>query len=127
MMKLAFVDTSFVLGLALAERTSGNAQQRIGDFDGVFASRFLEAEYHSAFRREDRAPSREFLAPIKWVDSATSLTEQITRVLTAGYLRGADCWHLATALFAAPTPEEWTFLTFDVRQRAVAKLLGFQV
>ena len=63
---------------------------------------------------------------IRWVDSATPLTEQFTRVLDDGYARGADCWHLATALIAATEPREWTLLTFDDRQRAVAKTLRFR-
>ena len=126
-MRFAYADTSFVLSLAFAERPSKSAQHRFGDFDGVFASHFLEAEHQSTFRRDNLAPPREFLMAIRWVDSATPLTEQITRVLDAGYVRGADCWHLATALFAAREPKEWTFLTFDVRQRAVAKTLGFRV
>jgi hypothetical protein len=47
-------------------------------------------------------------------------------VLTAGDVRGADCWHLANALLVAPTPGDVAFLTYDVRQRAVAKALGFE-
>jgi hypothetical protein len=42
-------------------------------------------------------------------------------------MRGADCWHLATALYVAPNPSELTFLTLDLAQRKVAKTLGFQV
>lgn len=72
-------------------------------------------------------PPREFLTAIRLVDSAAPLTEQITRVLDAGYMRGAHCWHPAPALYAAREPKEWTFLTFDIRQRAVANPLGFRV
>ena len=56
---------------------------------------------------------------------ARPLSEQIARVLEAGYVRGADCWHLATALYIAPDPGEIVFLTLDHRQRDIAKALGF--
>jgi hypothetical protein len=50
-----------------------------------------------------------------------------THLLDAGYVRGADCWHLATALYLAPDAGDLVFLTLDLRQRAVAKTLGFAV
>lgn len=120
------MDTSFVLAEAFGER-AGRPKHRLEDFDAVFASKFLEAEYRSAFRREELEPLIELLAPITWMDVGRSLGLELERVLDAGYVRGADCWHLATALSLAPAPEELAFLTFDVRQRAVAKRLGFQV
>jgi hypothetical protein len=50
----------------------------------------------------------------------------IVRRRFAGYLRGADCWHLATALYLAPNPSDLTFLTLDDTQRKIAKTLGFR-
>jgi hypothetical protein len=47
-------------------------------------------------------------------------------VLDAGYLRGADCWHVATALYVSPEPSRLSFLTLDERQRDVARTLGFR-
>ncbi|MDQ8165550.1 MAG: hypothetical protein P3A28_07330 [Gemmatimonadota bacterium] len=41
-------------------------------------------------------------------------------------MSGADCSHLATALYLAPEQGAMTFLTLDSRQRAVAKVLGFK-
>ncbi len=49
------------------------------------------------------------------------------RSLTSGYVRGADCWHLATALYLAEDPQKMSFVTVDERQRAVTRALGFQV
>ena len=47
-------------------------------------------------------------------------------VLGAGYVCGADCWHLATALYlAGDRPGELSFVTLDHQQRAVAAELGF--
>ena len=45
--------------------------------------------------------------------------------MDAGYLRGADLWHVAAALFVAHEPGSIAFLTLDRRQRAVADTLGF--
>ena len=47
-------------------------------------------------------------------------------VFAAGYVRGADSWHLATALHASADPTELTFVTLDSSQRNVAKRLAFK-
>jgi hypothetical protein len=52
------------------------------------------------------------------------LGPEIVRVLEAGYARGADVWHLATALYLADDPADLPFLTLDVRQRELARALG---
>jgi hypothetical protein len=46
-------------------------------------------------------------------------------VLRVGYRRGADSWHLATALYLAPDPVAISFLTLDEPQLRVARALGF--
>jgi predicted nucleic acid-binding protein len=67
-----------------------------------------------------------WLAGISLVPAARSLRLEIAQVLTAGYLRGADCWHLATALYVVgDDPAALTFMTLDDRQAAVASKLGF--
>ena len=53
------------------------------------------------------------------------LHTEIAKVLAAGYLRGADCWHLATALYLSVDPSQLAFTTADDRQRTVARALGF--
>jgi hypothetical protein len=54
------------------------------------------------------------------------LSTEITRVLSAGYLRGADLWHVATALYLRTDLPDIDFLTLDQPQRAVAATLGFK-
>lgn len=54
-------------------------------------------------------------------------SEGTKRVLGTGYVRGADCWHLATAIYLAGDPAKLTFLTLDDQQRTVAESLGFQI
>lgn len=46
-------------------------------------------------------------------------------VLGTGYLRGADLWHVATALYVSPDPSELAFVTVDTRQGTAAEALGF--
>ena len=67
----------------------------------------------------------EWSSAIEFVIVDRPLSPEVTRVLSAGYLRGADCWHLATALYVAPDPADLTFVTLDSIQRKVARTLGF--
>ena len=48
-------------------------------------------------------------------------------VLETGYLRGADLWHVATALYVSPQSGSLSFATLDARQSAVAEAFGFQI
>lgn len=45
-------------------------------------------------------------------------------MLEIGYMRGADLWHLANALYIAPK-RDVHFLTLDLRQQSVARALRF--
>lgn len=67
------------------------------------------------------------MASIDFVMVDRRLGPEVARVLQAGDVRGADCWHLATALFVAPDPSELAFVTLDATQRKVAKALGFTI
>ncbi len=66
-----------------------------------------------------------WFGPVTWVSTDRPLSAGIIRVLDVGYVRGAECWHLATALHLADDPAQLTFLTLDPRQREVATALGF--
>ena len=44
-----------------------------------------------------------------------------------GYLRGADLWHVATALYVSPEAGSLSFATLDTRQSAFAEKLGFSI
>jgi hypothetical protein len=90
------------------------------------SSNLLEAETRAAFHREGLEFDAETLVGIEWVFPDRPLTQEFETVLATGYLRGADLWHLATALYLAQDPAEIAFVTLDVRQEAVAEALGFQ-
>lgn len=102
-------------------------RRQLAAFNTVFASDLLEAELRSACRREKVDMEMRLLDELEIVFPTRTLSLEITRVLDAGYVRGADCWHLATALYLAPDPGQLTFVTLDERQREVAKTLGFAI
>ena len=126
-MSRLFVDSSAIVAIALGESSADEVRVELAAATDVLASGLLEAEVRSACRRERRQVESAILAGIELIHPADALTTEIDRVLDAGHLAGADCWHLAVALLASPFPGDCLFLTLDVRQRAVAKKLGFRV
>ena len=126
-MSAAYVDSSVLVAIAFREEGSGALRDRLLQYGRLYSSNLLEAEFRSALAREGVGFAQRYLARIRWVYPSRPLAEEIETVLEAGYLRGADLWHVANALFAAPTPREMAFVTLDERQRAVAAELGFRV
>ncbi len=125
-MKLAYVDTSFLLAIAFNEPAAVKQASRLREFDRLFSSNLLEAEFRAALTREGiREQGRELLEQLTWVYPNRSLSREFGRVLESGYLKGADLWHLACALFLGLGPRHVFFLTLDSRQREVATILGF--
>lgn len=122
---LAYLDTSVVVAIRFNQPGAERFRDALTGFE-LYASPLLEAEWRSALRREQVAPNLAELELVQWVFQERTLSEELERVFEAGYVRGADAWHLATALSLAPDPSELTFLTLDDRQRAVAEALGFQ-
>lgn len=124
-MTAIYVDSSVVA--AIAFRQSGHAElsTRLRASPLIWSAPLLEAEVRSAARREGMPVDEGWFDAIAWANPDRPLRTEIIRVLEFGYLRGADCWHLATALYLAQDPEQLTFLTLDVRQREVAAALGF--
>lgn len=120
-----FVDTSALLGITFGEPGAAALAGRLRSAGQVFASPLLEAEFRSACQREGRVVAVGLLETLAWVAPSRPLHEEIARVLAAGHLRGADCWHLATALYLAPDPAELAFVTLDRRQGEVASAVGF--
>lgn len=124
-MRVAYVDSSFLVAIAFAEPGSAALAQTLNENDVLLSSNLLEAELRAALRRDNvTADPTELLSSIVWVHPDRALTAEIKTVLGAGYIRGADLWHLASALFVAPK-REIAFLTLDVRQREISKELGF--
>ncbi len=125
-MSVAYVDTSCLVAIAFSERNATAMVRRLSEFDEWVSSNLLESELRSAFARERVELPAKLLASIAWILPDRPLSDEITRVLSAGYLRGADCWHLATALYLADEPASISFLTLDDAQKEIAHALGFK-
>ncbi len=125
-MSRAYVDTSCLIAIAFEEKDAASLARRIASFDTLVSSNLLEAEFFAASARNAREPDPTNLARIRWIYPDRSLRPEITRVLAEGHVRGADCWHLATALYLTQDPSAMSFLTLDNRQRSVARGLGFR-
>jgi predicted nucleic acid-binding protein len=126
-MKTAYVDTSCLAAVAFGEAGSARLVRSMQTYDVLLSSNLLEAELRAAVRREnaDLDPSA-LLSPISWVYPDRPLTKEIQTVLEVGYVRGADLWHLAAALFVDPN-REIEFITLDKRQAEIGRQLGFSV
>lgn len=124
-MKIAYVDSSCLVAIAFGEAGASALKRRLKAFDELLASNLLEAEFLAAFARERVVAPVDLPVAISWVLPDRPLHGEIARVLAAGHVRGADCWHLATALYLSEHPSEVSFLTADERQGAVARKLGF--
>ncbi|HYS55274.1 MAG TPA: PIN domain-containing protein [Thermoanaerobaculia bacterium] len=124
-MKAAYVDTSVLVAVAFGEAGSRRLTKSLRIYDRLLASNLLEAELRSVLHRERIAKEpADFLSAISWVHPDRTLTAEMVSVLSVGYVRGADLWHLAVALFVDPK-RELAFLTLDERQREVSRKLGF--
>ena len=127
-MRAAYVDTSCLVAIAFAEAGSRRVAARLAGFDRLLSSNLLEAELRSALVREKETGNpANLLSGMSWVYPDRTLTREFEAVTSLGYLKGADLWHLACALFLAPDPRQISFLTLDKRQKQVASQLGFSV
>ena len=126
-MRTAYVDTSALAAIVFGENAAEEMARRLGAFRRVLSSNLLEAELRAALAREGAAYSPSYVEQIDWIFPDRPLGPEMDTVLEVGYLKGADLWHVATALAAARDPREMSFITLDERQRAVAAELGFCV
>ncbi len=126
-MSVAYVDTSALVAVAFDERGAAACSRKLDTFSRLVSSNLLEAELRAVFAREKHRFTPSIVSGIEWVLPDRPLTHEFETVLNAGYLRGADLWHVATALYVTPEPGEISFITLDRRQRNVAMALGFQV
>ena len=126
-MSIAYVDTSALVAIAFDEPCGNETGARLDGCSRLLSSNLLEAELRAAFAREQQEFDADVLSMIDWILPDRPLAGELARALKAGYLRGADLWHVATALYVAPKPAEISFITLDGQQREVASALGFQV
>jgi len=125
---VAYVDTSALVAIAFDEpcgEATGDRRTPGRLFTAVVVE-FLEAELRAAFALEQQEFEVDVLSRIDWILPDRPLASEMARAMEAGYLRGADLWHVATALYVAPKPAEIRFVTLECRQHEVASRLGFQ-
>ncbi len=126
-MNATYVDSSALVAVAFNQVGAAEVADRLRSHDRLYSSNLLEAELRSACAREELVLDPTYLDRIEWLFPDRPLESEMNAVLAAGYLRGADLWHVANALYAFPRPAEVGFFTLDERQRTVAAKLGFQV
>jgi len=124
-MNVAYIDTSALVAITFGEDGGSALAGRLEGFDELLSSNLLEAELRSALARERVSGGGHILTWITWILPSRPLSKEIDQVLAAGYLRGADLWHLACALYVSEKPEQLAFVSLDERQREVADALGF--
>jgi predicted nucleic acid-binding protein len=127
-MRLAYIDTSCLVAITFGEAGATKVASRLERMDRLFASNLLEAELRSALARERLSAHPDgLLSGITWVYPNRPLSGEFERVMVGGYVKDADLWHLACALFLAPDPKDLAFLTLDKRQEEIARRLGFRL
>ena len=126
-MSVAYVDSSALIAIIFDEPGASGLARHLNACTRLVSSNLLEAEARAAFARENLVFQERSLAGIDWVLPDRPLTGELVSVLEAGYLRGADLWHLATALYVSPQPGALSVATLDARQALVATALGFSV
>ena len=125
-MTTAYVDTSYLISIEFLEKDTPNLSRQLNSFDVLVSSNLLEAEFLAVYARARRQPELANLDRVAWIYPDRPLSPEIRTVLTKGYVKGADCWHLANALYAAGEDRaSVSFLTLDARQKAIARSLGF--
>ncbi|MCY3547561.1 MAG: PIN domain-containing protein [Gemmatimonadetes bacterium] len=125
-MSVAYVDTSVMVAIAFGEDGADALADRLNGFSRVISSNLLEAELRAACSHEGCLVPTDLLDRIGWILTNRPLSDEIKAALGAGYLRGADLWHVATALYAAPDPGAISFITLNDNQARVAAALNFK-
>ncbi|MDE0226778.1 MAG: PIN domain-containing protein [Gammaproteobacteria bacterium] len=126
-MSVAYVDSSALAAIAFDEPRASKLASRMDEFDRLISSNLLEAELRAAFMRERLEFQESIVLGIDWILPDRTLAPEFKTVLRAGYLRGANLWHLATALYVSSGRPRLSFATLDARQAGVADALGFAV
>jgi predicted nucleic acid-binding protein len=127
-MKVAYVDSSVLVGLMFGEDGAENLEKQLMKFDDLISSNLVEAEVLSAAVREG-LPLEEAIQVIGTISlffADSNLTGELQRVFEVDYIRGADAYHLACALSLDPRAEELYFCSLDKKQLDIAKSLGFR-
>lgn len=125
-----YVDSSVILALLFEETKSSQYRKLLqGNRRQVFSSSLLEAEVYAAAKREGvpLEVAAGFVDLVSLVFPEESLQRQYLKIFQQGYCRGADAYHLATALYLDHEGKNLVFVTADRIQAVVARAIGFKV
>ena len=101
---VAYVDTSATLAIAFEEPGWELIARRLAGFPVLPSSNLLEAEMRSAYEREGLDFVPDVISSISWANPPRSLGPEMAKaIVEGGYLRGADLWHVAVALYVDDT------------------------
>ena len=124
-MRAAYVDTSCLLSVAFEEPGRDDVVASLDRYQKLFSSDLLRAELLSAMSREGGGVEEiELLRNFVWIFPNRTLEREFRAVLSVGYIKGADLWHLGCALFLEGEIGSLDFLTLDTKQAELANELG---
>ena len=124
-MKASYVDSSCIVAILFEETDHPRLRSKLESAEELFSSNLLEAEVRAALAREGfEAHSEAVLDGISWVHPDRPLTPEFEAVLASGFLRGADLFHVATALYLKKQVGDLELLSLDTRQLEVGHRLG---
>lgn len=130
-MKVVYVDTSVLICVFLSEHHPKRAffTDILNKADEVLSANLLEAEFLSVIKREGLSmkDGLTLLRSVSLVIPERSLEPELKRIFDATYLRGADAYHLAVALYVDETAQHLRFLTLDKDQEQAAQQLNFAI
>jgi predicted nucleic acid-binding protein len=128
--KRAYVDTSALVAVQFGEPERPRVLAVMRSHDELVSTSLLIAEMLATLRRAGLpiAGADPLLRRIERLAPPDDLRAECEEALAVGPLRGADLWHVATALrLAGRHRKRLTFCTLDNAQRGVAAGLGFPV
>jgi predicted nucleic acid-binding protein len=127
-MHIAYVDTSALVAVLLGEHEAAEVKSSLAAAHRLFAANLVEAELRSVLQRERLTDGalQPIFGAMQWLFPVRSLRSEFDRILDVGYLRGADLWHLACALYLGESVMPAVLISCDQRQRDVARKLGLE-
>ena len=129
-MKRLYIDTSALVAVQFGEPARARVLAVMRSHDQVISTSLVSAEMLAALRRADLplTSADRLLERVARLAPPDDMRAKCEQALAQGSLRGADLWHVASALrLAGKHRKRLPFCTLDAGQRAVAAALGFPV
>lgn len=127
-MKVYYIDTSAFLAVLFEEGPSRELIKLMESDTEILSSSLIEAEVLATLKRENvpLSDAVSVLERVSLVFPDRSLQKELTQLLEKQYCRGADSFHIATALYLDPHAADLIFVSLDEKQNQGARLMGFR-